>query len=447
MDLCLRLESGNQKSTIGRSSTIQLDATSMRNQTNTTDYIPRLLAPMLMEALQDTPVVCLLGPRQCGKSTLVRHCEPNRVYINLDDRNYLELAQRDPEGFIDNLPAQVAIDEIQRAPELTLAIKRNVDASRHPGRFLLTGSANLLQLPRLADSLAGRMECLYLQPLSEAEKQRAPGKFLTDWFSGKLTAALMASHGSSATELPARLLEGGYPDAFKRSPDRARRWQQQYIQSIIERDIRDIADIRSGQEVARLLEYLSYQTASLHNISATANAMGHARPTIERYISVLEKLFLIRRLPAWHSNRSKRLVKTPKIHICDSGLAATLTDMSAELWNPERKRFGQLLESFVVQQIITMGSWHDQTPRFSHYRDKDQVEVDLVIEMGRSVWGVEVKAAASVQSDDGRGLQRLADIAGPGFCGGLMLYDGDAILPIDKQKNIYAVPLRKLWEL
>lgn len=409
-------------------------------------YIPRHLTPMLQEALADTPVVCLLGPRQCGKSTLARHCDPERAYINLDERNYLELARRDPEGFIDGLPERVTIDEIQRAPELTLAIKRNVDGLRRPGRFLLTGSANLLQLPRLADSLAGRMECLYLQPLTEAEKARAPGRFLDAWLAGKLATRLPPSRTPAASELPGRLVAGGYPDAFARSPKRARRWQQQYLQSIIERDIHDVADIRDGREVARLLEYISHQTASLLNVSATASALGHTRPTIERYLDVLEKLFLIRRLPAWHSNRSKRLVKAPKVHVCDSGLAAALADLRPDHWNPERTRFGHLLESFVVQQVVAMGGWHDNEPRFGHYRDKDQEEVDLVMEAGGKVWGIEVKTAASVQAKDGRGLMRLADIVGRRFGGGLVLYDGNVVLPLAPALNIHAAPLATLWE-
>ncbi len=410
-------------------------------------YIPRRLTPMLREALLDTPVVCLLGPRQCGKSTLVRHCDPDRPYINLDDRNYLNLALEDPEGFIDTLPDQVAIDEIQRAPELTLAIKRSVDANRRPGRFLLTGSANLLQLPRLADSLAGRMECLYLHPFTETEKQEAPGQFLHLWYSGKLDRSLPASPRPGPSQLPDRLVSGGYPDAFVRSPKRARRWMQQYLQSIIQRDIRDVAEIKDGQDIARLLEYLSHQTAMLLNVSATANALGHTRPTIERYLGILEKLFLIRRLPAWHSNHSKRLVKTPKVHVCDSGLAAVLSDLRPEQWNSERTRFGHLLESFVVQQIVAMGGWHEDETRFWHYRDKDQTEVDLVIETGGKIWGIEVKAATTIKATDSRGLSRLADIAGDRFRGGLVLYDGHVVLPIDPKANIHAAPIRLLWEL
>ena len=408
-------------------------------------YIYRQVTPALYEALADTPVVCLLGPRQCGKSTLVRLSQPERAYITLDDRNYLELARQDPEGFLQGLPDPVTIDEIQRAPELTLAIKRNVDGDRQAGRFLLTGSANLLQLPRLADSLAGRMECLYLQPLTEAEKEGAAGHFLQRWLAGELEPKLPSSSDRGGLILPQRLVAGGYPEACFRPPQRARRWQRQYLQSIIERDIQDVAEVKDGADMAQLLEYLANQTASLLNVSATANALGHVRKTVERYLEILERLFLIRRLPAWHSNRGKRLVKSPKIHLCDSGLAAALADLRPEQWNPERKRFGHLLESFVVQQLIAMGSWTDIEPRFWHYRDKDKVEVDLVIEVGSELWGVEVKAAASVNASDGRGLQRLAQVAGRRFRGGLVLYDGGAVLPIDRERNILAAPLAKLW--
>lgn len=408
-------------------------------------YIYRHITPALEEALADTPVVCLLGPRQCGKSTLTRHSQPERAYITLDDRNYLELARQDPEGFLAGLPNPVTIDEIQRVPELTLAIKRSVDSDRQAGRFLLTGSANLLQLPRLADSLAGRMECLHLQPLTEAEKEGVAGDFLERWLAGELEPELSGQSDRGGLILPQRLVAGGYPEACFRRSQRARRWQRQYLQSIIERDIHDVAEVKDGADVAQLLEYLANQTASLLNVSATANALGHVRKTVERYLEILERLFLVRRLPAWHSNRGKRLVKSAKIHVCDSGLAAALADLRPEQWNPERKRFGHLLESFVVQQLIAMGSWTDIEPRFWHYRDKDQVEVDLVIEIGSRLWGVEVKAAASVNASDGRGLQRLAQIAGRRFHGGLLLYDGDAVLPIDRERNILAAPLAKLW--
>ncbi len=410
------------------------------------NYVPRGLGPALEEALTDTPVVCLLGPRQCGKSTLARHCEPERVYLSLDDRTYLDLALHDPQGFVDGLPERVAIDEVQRAPGLSLAIKRSVDANRKPGRFLLTGSANLLQLPRLADSLAGRMECLYLQPFTVSEIEGTPGHFLADWLGGRIHPAITASSQPRPSQLPWRLVAGGYPEAVSRSPQRARKWQKGYIQSIIERDIHDIAAVKDGSDLARLLAYLSEQVAQLLNQSAVSKALGHSRATVERYLNILEKLFLIRRLPAWHSNRSKRLVKSPKLHFVDSGLAASLSQLQENQWNEARERFGHLLESFVLQQLIAMSGWINEPISFYHYRDKDQVEVDIVLEWGNRLWGVEVKTAASVGVADARGLLRLASVAGKQYQGGIVFYDGPAILPLNREHNILAVPIEKLWE-
>lgn len=409
------------------------------------DYLQRQLKTALAEALADTPVVCILGPRQCGKSTLAKRYDPKRHYLTLDDQNYLNLAMEDPQGFVDQLPEQVTIDEIQRAPELTLAIKRNVDANRKPGRFLLTGSANLLQLPRLADSLAGRMECLYLQPFTASEIEGCETNFLEAWLENGITTELDPSNPPAPTNLPERLVAGGYPEAVRRSPARARTWQKQYLQSLIERDIQDIASVKDAANVTRLLEYASLNTAQLLNLSSISKALSYSRATVESYLSILDKLFLIQRLPAWHSNRSKRLIKTPKMHFCDSGLAATLSQLKADQWNEARPRFGHLLESYILQQFTAMAGWMEEPPSFYHYRDKDQLEVDIVIESKNKIWGIEVKAAASASKSDCKGLLRLADIAGKAFQQGIVFYDGSSTIPLNQGRNIYTMPLSKLW--
>lgn len=410
-------------------------------------YLPRHLRGNLEAALRDTPVVALLGPRQCGKSTLSRRCEPERYYVSLDDQDYLDLAMTDPKGFIDNLPDKVAIDEVQRAPELALAIKRSVDANRQPGRFLLTGSANLLQLPRLADSLAGRMECLSLHPLTVSEIRRSPGKFLEAFLGGNLSPNIPPSGIPRPSELPALIVAGGYPESIQRDPVRADRWRRNYVQTVVERDIRDIAEIKDASDLTRLLAFLESRTAQLLNQSALSQALGHSRATIDRYLTVLERLFLLRRLPAWHSNRSKRLVKAPKLHFVDSGLAATLGELETDQWNEERPRFGHLLESFVLQQLIAMADWMPRPPRFYHYRDRDDIEVDIVIESRRKIWGVEIKTAASVNRDDAKGLLKLAELAGERFQSGIVLHGGEATFFLNKEAGILAVPISKLWEL
>jgi len=410
-------------------------------------YLRRHLEGVLAEALADTPVVCILGPRQCGKSTLAIHAAPNRSYVSLDDPNSYELARTDPKGFIGELPEYVTIDEVQRVPELTLAIKQSVDANRKPGRFLLTGSADLLQLPRLSDSLAGRMEWIELQPFSEGEKEGSEVLFLEQWLDGKLNTGISETAPPRASTLPGRVIAGGYPEAFRRQPARARQWQEQYIRSIIERDIHDISQVKDGEEVGRFLEYMSHQTAQLLNITETAKALGHTRATAEKYLSILEKLYLLRRLPAWHRNVQKRLVKSPKIHVCDSGLAAALSGTTETMWMEDRRQFGHLLESFVAQQIRIQAGRMGSKTRLWHYRDKDKLEVDCVLTQSRRTWGVEVKAAASVDSSDAQGLRRLAEQAGEDFQGGILLYDGASILPLDRALKLYAVPLAKLWEL
>jgi predicted AAA+ superfamily ATPase len=407
--------------------------------------VARFLQAALEEALSDTPVVCLLGARQTGKSTLAEVLAPDREYISLDDQNYLQAASSDPAGFVAQLPANVTLDEVQRVPELLLAIKRVVDSDRRAGRFLLTGSANLLQRPRLADSLAGRMECLFLQPFAEAEKAGASGQFLRRLLNGELQEPLSGGKALARSTLPDRLLMGGYPEPNQRSPIRARQWHRQYIRSIVERDIRDVARIKDGGDVARLLELLALRTAELLNVTSLAGDLHEDRQTVDRHLAILEKLFLIRALPAWHRNSAKRLVKAPKIHLCDSGLAATLADLRADDWNGKRERFGHLLESFVLQQLVAQAGWTDPDLRFWHYRDKDQVEVDCVITRGNKVWGIEVKAAATVNASDGRGLHRLAEQAKGDFQSGILLYDGDAVLPLGKS-GFLAVPLSRMWE-
>ena len=405
---------------------------------------PRLLAPVIREALTDTPVVCVLGPRQTGKTTLVQQLAPGRAYISLDENNYHRTAVEDPEGFIASLPDAVTLDEVQRAPALLPAIKRAVDRDRRPGRFLLTGSANLLLVPKVTESLAGRMEIAQLQPLTEAEKERKPGEFLRALLEGSLKPAIKGGTVAAEPGLAERLVAGGYPEALVRGPRRARQWHRQYLRGIVERDVQDVARVKDAQELARLLESLALRSAQLLNASRLANDLGLHRETVDHYLAVLERLFLVRRLPAWHGNIAKRLVKSPKTHLLDSGLGAALGDLTATDWLDRRDHMGHLLESFVVQQLIAQAAWTDPDLRFWHYRDKDQVEVDIVMTRGPKTWGVEVKAAASLTHRDGQGLARLAERCGKDFQRGILLYAGQDLLPL-ADKRMLAVPLNELW--
>lgn len=404
---------------------------------------PRYLQPKVAEALLDTPVVCILGPRQVGKSTLCKQLAPERHYLTFDDHTTLNAAKLDPTGFIQSLPTYVTLDEVQRVPELLLAIKAEVDRNRQPGRFLLTGSANLLLLPRVKESLAGRIEILHLQPLTEAEKERTQPDFLPRLLSQNLAPSITTTQ-QEIPGLAERICAGGYPEASARTPHRARQWFQQYLNTIIQNDVNDIANIRNEDELQRLAELLALRTGNLLNVNSIATDLQMRRETADKYISILEHLFLVHRLPPWHSNQSKRLIKTPKLHWTDSGLVAALNNLKIKDWADFSTNFGPVLESFVVQQIRAQADWLDEPVRFSHYRDKDQAEVDLVIEKGREVWGIEVKKAATIQPKDGEGLKRLANQAGEHFRGGALIYCGSNALPLGVPQCV-AVPIDWLW--
>lgn len=406
---------------------------------------PRYLQNKLQIALEDTPVVCLLGARQCGKTTLAKQLGDNRSYINFDDGAILTAAKQDPTGFIQGLPEKVILDEIQRCPELMPAIKASVDKRRTAGRFLLTGSANLLLLPSVQESLAGRVEILNLHPLTEQEKQHYSGNFLQRLLEKPLTAKIIGDQAAIEGVAEA-VCTGGYPEPNTRSEVRARQWHQQYLKTVIQRDVKDIAAIRDEDELMRMTQLLAYRTATLLNMSKLANELDISRETVQKYLSILERLFLVTSLPAWHRNQAKRLIKSPKIHFVDSGLAATLNGLKVADWHDYTIDFGSVLESFIVQQLIVQASWLDEELYFSHYRDKNQYEVDLVIEQGRKTWGVEIKKAASIQSKDGAGLERLAQQSGEQYQGGVLFYCGNNCLPL-KTKNSFAVPINWLWQM
>jgi len=336
----------------------------------------------------------------------------------------------------------VTIDEVQLAPALLRAIKVSVDNDRRAGCFVLTGSANLLLLPKPSESLAGRMEVLHLQPFCEAEKERQPGGFLGAFLRGEIAPAIAGGNELPIAGIAARMVAGGYPGPFGRTPAGA----ANYLTSTIARDISQIARVRDAREISRLLELLSHRTAALLNVSNLGGDLGHDRKTVEHYLAILERLFLLRTLPAWHRSGANRLIKASKTHLIDTGLAATQAGLHEQDWNLRRDRFGCLLESFVLQQLVAQAGWTDPDLRFWHYRDKDQVEVDVVITRGEETWGVEVKASATTVSSDARELRRFAELAGQHFRGGALFYSGSSTLPTSDPR-ILAIPLSRLWDM
>jgi len=408
-------------------------------------YYPRFVETSLAEALSDTPVVLIHGPRQCGKTTLAQRFGKTRGYdyFSFDDDVAAAAAKADPSGFVGDLPARAILDEVQRVPELFTALKLTVDRDRTPGRFILTGSANTLLVPRLADSLAGRMEILRLHPLAQCELAAKPPTFLDRLFNGAFQTRTYERLGE---DLSARIVSGGYPVAVARPAHRRRSaWYRGYIETLIQRDVRDLARIRALDVLPRLLALVAGQTAQLLNISDLASPFQLSRPTIREYVTLLERIFLLDILPPWHSNRLSRLIKTPKVHVGDTGVACSLLGLDVRNLTRDRKTLGHLVETFVFQEVRRQASWHGTEIRFYHFRNKDNIEVDIVLERAaHEVAGIEVKASATVRSKDFRGLRKLRQASGKRFTTGIILYDGETSAGFGD--GLYAVPIRTLWE-
>ena len=409
---------------------------------NTPSLYPRWIEPRIDEALQDTPVVLLAGPRQAGKTTLVRQfAERGRHYLTLDDELTLLSAREDPVGMIRNLDRAV-IDEIQRAPELLLAIKKSVDEDRRPGRFLLTGSANLMALPTVADSLAGRMETLMLLPLSQSEIENRPANWIDRVFAGEILTSNPPALGSNLVE---RVLRGGYPEAVARPTEKRRTaWARQYINAILQRDVRDVAEIDKLDQLPRFLRALAQTAGQMCNYSELGGQVGLDGKTVSRYISVFEQMYLLKRIDVWARNRLKRVVKTPKLQFIDSGLLGVLTNIGHKDVELDKTGYGHILESFVFSELLKHMATSDDDFRLLYYRDADKYEVDAVIENSAGqLLGVEVKASATVKERDLRGLKKLSSLAGDQFTAGVLLYDGDETMPLGS--NLWAAPLSTLW--
>ena len=396
--------------------------------------------PDLRAALRDTPVTMLVGPRQSGKSTLAQALVEDidgAEYASLDRGISLAAASDDPAAFVSGKARTFVIDEVQRAPELLLEIKASVDDDRRPGRFVLTGSADVLSLPRVADTLAGRMEVLRLWPLSQGEIEGRREGFLAALLAGEPDA--LSIEPIDGQGLRRRIEGGGFPEALARSGARRARWFDSYLDTMLQREVRELANVAGLTELPRLLQLLAARATGLLNYSAISRDLDMPQTTLKRYLALLETAFLLVTVPAWFRNVGKRLIKSPKLLLSDPGLLAHLLGADA----PDRF-FGPLLKNFVLMEIVKQASFSQARPPLFHYRTADGAEVDAVIEArGGGVCGVEVKAAATLTSRDSRGLRGLADSLGDDFIAGVILHGGSESAHL--AEKIWALPVSALW--
>lgn len=409
--------------------------------------IERHLKPLVLDALGDTRIAVVLGARQVGKSTLVQqiaNVDRPATILTLDDRATRDAALDDPTGFVAGLKPPVVIDEVQRAPDLMLAIKVRVDRDQTPGQFLLTGSANLLTAPRIVDALPGRAEYLRLAPFTQGEMHGVRETFVATLFEGRWPQLTSDDVGRAA--YAERLAAGGYPAVAGRSAGRRERFFSSYVDSIIDRDLSTVADVQDSANVRRLLSALAATSASLTNFESLARDLGVAPNTVRGHAALLETLFVVSRAPAWSANLLiiSRVVRAPKTYISDTGLLCHLLGVDEARIAEDGTVSGMLFETFVATELARQVAWQDNAPSQFHYRDRDGREVDVVLERrGGAVVGIEVKSAASASPSDFRGLRHLRDKLGDRFKAGILLYTGPSTVPFGDR--LAAVPLAGLW--
>ena len=407
----------------------------------------RHITQPIVEDLEDTPVIVLNGARQTGKSTLCLQLIDQEVFraqlVTLDDPTTLAAAQSDSIGFLEGLPAHLVVDEVQRAPKLFLCIKKLVDQDRNSRRFILTGSADVMTFPKVADSLAGRIEVHNLWPLSQGELLGRRSAFLA-----ALTSKdhKFQQSASSWSDILKAINAGGYPEVVQRRTEaRREKWFASYLNAVLQKDIRDLANIEGLTQIPNILQLIATRVGSTINMSDIARLSGIKNTTLQRYVALLEHVFLVVKIPAWTPNAEGQFVKSPKIYLSDTGLLCHLSGENADSLSDNRSTAGRFLENFVLMEVIKQLSWSDEYLKPYHFSVHKGAEVDLVLENRRKhLFGIEIKASASLNEQDFKGLKSLAHLAADKFQKGIILYTGEQVLAFGE--NLYAVPLSNLWE-
>ncbi len=411
-------------------------------------FLERRATQEVLKALEWSPVVLVEGPRQAGKSVLVRElvgATRPASYVTLDDAVVLSAAREDPQGFVFALPDPVVIDEVQRAPEVFLPIKLSVDRDRRPGRFTLTGSANVLLLPRLSDSLSGRMRIVTLWPLSQGEIDGIPEGFLDAVFAD----GPIPHFGGVETRLgiAERIVRGGFPESVALPAGAARDgWMRGYTTTLLERDVRELAAIAERVALPRLLRLLAARSGTLLNVADLARSTGIARATLDRYLALFTQTFAVRFVPAWAGDVARRLMKSPKVLWVDSGMAAHLVGLDASRLLEDPDTLGPMLETFVGGELLKQIASSEERIELMHYRDSQGSEVDWVLEDSRGrLVGVEVKSTSSPSARDFKGLRSFAASVGKRFHRGVVLHTGTTAAPMGE--GMWALPVDALWRL
>jgi predicted AAA+ superfamily ATPase len=408
------------------------------------DILHRNAEPLVLEALADTRVVFVAGARQVGKSTLaqgIARSDHPAEEFSLDVRATREAALADPEGFVAGMRGPVFIDEVQRAPDLLLAIKRAVDRDATPGAFLLTGSANLLTARRVKDALTGRMETIRLWPLSQSEIRGGTSNFVDALFAADPPHVVGAPVGREA--FVATVAAGGFPEARAREGRRRTRWFASYLDTTLDRDLREISDARKLQEVPRMLRLLASQAANIISYRAIAARLDLTHDTVREYIGLLQTVFLVHVLPAWRPGIGAREVHAPKAYLVDAGLLAHLLGADERRIEADDQVTGKVLENFVVTEVLKHADWAVTDTSAFHYRQRED-EVDLILESRTGdIVAIEVKAAASGDRRNVRAMEKLRDKAGTRFKVGVVVCTCEQTIPLGDR--LWAVPLSGLW--
>ncbi len=414
------------------------------------ELIPRHLRARVAEALDAFRVVVVHGPRQCGKTTLVHSIAQERggSYVSLDDSGMRDAAMDDPLAFLTERPYPLVVDEVQLGGDRVVrTIKQLVDMDPSRGRFLLAGSSNFLTVPTISESLAGRVRILCLWPLSEAELAGTASPLIDGWFDDP--PGFTESVPLDRLAYFERLCRGGYPDVAALAPRLRPGWFRDYVETLTQRDLAALADIRRVAELPRLLRWVASASGSEVNISSAARSLELKSGTVNRYLEWLRTVFLVREIPAWSRSYLARAARRPKLHLTDTGVAAALLGVSAEaLTSPNASRSGPLLESFVVNEILRQADAAGRPFDLYHCREHNRYEVDLVLERpDGSVIAVEVKATSSPQSSHVGALKRLRDkmdAVEPGaFRAGYLLHTGSHVLTMGDRLHLR--PISALW--